>query len=93
MYDDVISQINQKIALKDAMSRANNAIASSKQGSRRGNDDESHVSVFSQPKSYVNRQPVGEDIRSKTSNNSRLSLVAISQRGKWKEIYLHYFIK
>lgn len=83
MYDNVVDQINQKLALKEAMTRANRAIASSKNVSRRGNDDDGQISVFSQPRSIVSRQTaVGEDVRSKQSTNSRLSLVAISQRGK-----------
>ena len=40
MYEDVVSQIHQKLAIKNAMTRANQAIASSRQGSRRGVEDD-----------------------------------------------------
>ena len=46
MYEDVVSQIHQKLAIKNAMTRANQAIASSKQGSRMGAEDD-QASVFS----------------------------------------------
>ena len=39
VYEDVLEKINQKLALKDAIDRANKAIASSKQPSRFGGDD------------------------------------------------------
>ena len=39
VYEDVLEKINQKLALKDAIERANKAIASSKQPSRFGGDN------------------------------------------------------
>ena len=39
-YEDVLEKINQKLALKDAIERANKAIAASKQPSRFGGPDD-----------------------------------------------------
>ena len=46
MYEDALDKINQKLALKDAIERANQAIASSKHPSRMGDEDQAS-SVFS----------------------------------------------
>lgn len=51
-YEDVLEKINNKLALKEAIERANKAIASSKNQSRMGDDQAS--SVFSQTRGIGN---------------------------------------
>lgn len=54
MYEDVLDKINNKLALKEAIDRANQAIASSKNPGRMGADADQASSVFSQARGIGN---------------------------------------
>ena len=79
MYESVVDQINQKLALRQAIDRANDAIAQSKRGGSQMGDD---CSQFSKPSIAPSQRlpDVGADARSKVSENSKLSLHRLSQR-------------
>lgn len=75
VYEDLVEQINKKIALKQAIERANEAIASSKQPSTLSRKDLRELDLKSQASKH------DYDERSRVSN-SKLSLIALSNKGK-----------
>jgi hypothetical protein len=68
LYEDVLDQINRKLALRQAIDKASDAIERSKQGSELGSkygfDNGSNAA------------------RSKASSTSKMSLIALSNKGK-----------
>ena len=79
MYEDVVKEINKKLALRDAIERANRAIGSGKKSAHMG-----HGAAEDQMSSAFNAQN-DYDVRSKAPSvaPSHLSLATISQRGKF----------
>lgn len=55
MYEDVLDKINQKLALKEAMERANRAIEASKKPSRMDADDYDSRSLVSKASAVSKR--------------------------------------
>ncbi len=91
MYEEVVDQINKKIALRNAIDRANDAISSAKRSQFGADLDDGTASAVA--KSHVSRRSVFEDdARSRATDHSKLSLITISQRGKYHLISLQSHI-
>ena len=81
MYEEVVDQINKKIALKNAIDRANDAISSAKR-SRVGDLEDGAASMVSRSHASRRFAEVADDAVSRATDHSKMSLLTISQRGK-----------
>ena len=80
LYEDVIDQINRKLALRQAIDKASEAIERSKQGSAIGSNYGASDRFSAAPSSKKQQQDA--EARSKASAASKLSLISLSQKGK-----------
>ena len=83
MYEEVVDQINKKLALKQAIERANEAIAKSRKATpMTGDDQASSFSHMPRSTAGMKLDEMNYDSRSRASKGSKLSLIALSQKGK-----------
>lgn len=92
-YEDVVDQINKKIALKRAIERANDAISRSKRpsemSSRAGDFDSQANEIINNANVFSKERLAELDNRSRAAtDHSKLSLYSISQKGKNNQSFI-----